>query len=157
MGEFKQVEIVMGKEQCKISMINLVDLAGSEKAGQTGASGERLKEGCAINKSLSALGNVIEKLAKKSTGKDVKKDMIVPYRDSKLTRLLQNALGGSSKTIMICALSPASSNAEETLSTLRYADRAKQIKNNATVNEDPQGKLVREMKEENAKLKEMMG
>mmetsp|Transcript_74441 Transcript_74441/g.230919 ORF Transcript_74441/g.230919 Transcript_74441/m.230919 type:complete len:772 (-) Transcript_74441:87-2402(-) len=151
--EFKQVELVEGKEAVKLSMINLVDLAGSEKSAQTGAAGERLKEGCAINKSLSALGNVIEKLAKKSKGK---KDIVVPYRDSKLTRLLQNALGGSSKTIMICALSPASSNAEETLSTLRYADRAKQIKNNATVNEDPQGRLLREMKEENEKLKEMM-
>merc|ERR1712176_1432885 len=107
-----------------------------------------------INKSLSALGNVIEKLAERSSGK--KKDLVIPYRDSKLTRLLQNALGGSSKTIMICALSPASSNYEETLSTLRYADRAKKIKNNATVNENPQDKLLRELKEENAALKEMM-
>lgn len=154
--EFKQVEIVEGKETVKLSMINLVDLAGSEKSTQTGASGSRLKEGCMINKSLSALGNVIEKLAKRSTGKKKDKDILVPYRDSKLTRLLQNALGGSSKTIMICALSPASSNAEETLSTLRYADRAKQIKNLATVNEDPQGRLLREMKEENEKLKDMM-
>merc|ERR1712066_548805 len=107
------------------------------------------------NKSLSALGNVIEKLAAKSSGGG-KKGVIIPYRDSKLTRLLQNALGGSSKTIMICALSPASSNAEETLSTLRYADRAKKIKNTVSVNENPQDKLVRELKEENAKLKEMM-
>merc|ERR1711953_1474433 len=95
-----------GKKSDKVSMINLVDLAGSEKAGQTGASGDRLKEGSAINKSLSALGNVIEKLAQRSGGK---KGVVIPYRDSKLTRLLQNALGGSSKTIMICALSPASS------------------------------------------------
>uniref|UniRef100_A0A7S4RM80 Kinesin-like protein n=1 Tax=Alexandrium monilatum TaxID=311494 RepID=A0A7S4RM80_9DINO len=154
--EFKQVEVIEGKEGVKLSMINLVDLAGSEKSTQTGAAGDRLKEGCMINKSLSALGNVIEKLAKRSSGKKKAQDVVVPYRDSKLTRLLQNALGGSSKTIMICALSPASSNAEETLSTLRYADRAKQIKNCATVNEDPQGRLLREMKEENEKLKEAM-
>ncbi|CAE7461729.1 Kif13a, partial [Symbiodinium pilosum] len=109
-----------------VSMINLVDLAGSEKAGQTGATGDRLKEGSHINKSLSALGNVIEKLADR--GGEKKKNVVIPYRESKLTRLLQNALGGSSKTIMICALSPASSNHEETLSTLRYADRAKKIK-----------------------------
>merc|ERR1712217_477835 len=107
-----------------------------------------------MGKSLSALGNVIEKLALASSG--TKKNVLIPYRDSKLTRLLQNALGGSSKTIMICALSPASSNYEETLSTLRYADRAKKIKNNATVNENPQERLLRELKEENAKLLEMI-
>jgi len=154
--EFKQVSIHGGATGCKISLINLVDLAGSEKAGQTGASGDRLKEGCAINKSLSALGNVIEKLADKATGK-AKAGAVIPYRDSKLTRLLQNALGGSSKTIMICALSPASSNYEETLSTLRYADRAKRIKNTAVINENPQDKLIRQLREENQKLKEMIG
>jgi len=153
--EFKQVEMVGGKETVKVSMINLVDLAGSEKAGQTGATGDRLKEGAAINKSLTALGNVIEKLAVASTNPKAAQKTVIPYRDSKLTRLLQNALGGSSKTIMICALSPASSNYEETLSTLRYADRAKKIKNNAFVNEDPQDKLIRELKEENEKLKAM--
>jgi len=151
--EFKQVEIVAGKDTTKLSMINLVDLAGSEKAGQTGAIGDRLKEGAAINKSLSALGNVIDKLVEKSRGK---KNVLIPYRDSKLTRLLQNALGGSSKTIMICALSPASSNYEETLSTLRYADRAKKIQNRAVVNENPQERLMRELREENVKLREMM-
>eukprot|EP00929_Paragymnodinium_shiwhaense_P022478 TRINITY_DN14356_c0_g4_i1.p1 TRINITY_DN14356_c0_g4~~TRINITY_DN14356_c0_g4_i1.p1 ORF type:complete len:1154 (+),score=338.69 TRINITY_DN14356_c0_g4_i1:119-3580(+) len=159
--EFKQVQRLQlgGKEQetVKLSMINLVDLAGSEKASQTGAAGERLKEGAMINKSLSALGNVIEKLAEKSSAKGKERDkVLVPYRDSKLTRLLQNALGGSSKTIMICALSPASSNFEETLSTLRYADRAKKIKNTAAINENPQDKLLREMYEENAKLKAMI-
>lgn len=151
--EFKQVEVVAGKDTTKLSMINLVDLAGSEKAGQTGASGDRLKEGAAINKSLSALGNVIDKLVEKSRGK---KNVLIPYRDSKLTRLLQNALGGSSKTIMICALSPASSNYEETLSTLRYADRAKKIQNRAVVNENPQERLMRELRQENEKLREMM-
>merc|ERR1719148_76491 len=105
--EFKQVENLGGADVVKVSIINLVDLAGSEKAGQTGASGDRLKEGSAINKSLSALGNVIEKLAERSlqSGKSTK-TVQIPYRDSKLTRLLQNALGGSSKTIMVCALSP---------------------------------------------------
>eukprot|EP00929_Paragymnodinium_shiwhaense_P051384 TRINITY_DN2586_c0_g2_i3.p1 TRINITY_DN2586_c0_g2~~TRINITY_DN2586_c0_g2_i3.p1 ORF type:complete len:1057 (+),score=326.94 TRINITY_DN2586_c0_g2_i3:84-3173(+) len=137
----------------KVSMINLVDLAGSEKASQTGASGDRLKEGCAINKSLTALGNVIEKLAQRSQGK---KDVRIPYRESKLTRLLQNALGGTSKTIMICALSPASSNFEETLSTLRYADRAKKIKNAAQVVANPQDKLVQELSEENERLKKLL-
>merc|ERR1712048_986255 len=104
--EFKQSEQLEGRKIEKISNINLVDLAGSEKAGQTGATGDRLKEGSAINKSLSALGNVIEKLAAKSSATGAKaKNVIIPYRDSKLTRLLQNALGGNSKTIMICALS----------------------------------------------------
>jgi len=154
--EFKQVSQVGGRSGVKVSLINLVDLAGSEKAGQTGASGDRLKEGCAINKSLSALGNVIEKLADKATGK-AKASSVIPYRDSKLTRLLQNALGGSSKTVMICAISPASSNYEETLSTLRYADRAKRIKNVAVVNENPQDKIIRQLREENTKLKDMVG
>jgi len=154
--EFKSVERMMGVENVKVSNINLIDLAGSEKAGQTGATGDRLKEGSAINKSLSALGNVIEKLAEKSSSPKKGKEVLIPYRDSKLTRLLQNALGGSSKTIMICALSPASSNYEETLSTLRYADRAKKIKNSAVVNENPQEKLMREMREENEKLKAML-
>lgn len=154
--EFKQVSTLEGGAKgSKVSMINLVDLAGSEKAGQSGASGDRLKEGCAINKSLSALGLVIEKLADRATGKG--KNIVVPYRDSKLTRLLQNALGGSSKTIMICAISPASSNFEETLSTLRYADRAKRIKNAATINENPQDKLIRQLREENNRLREMVG
>lgn len=154
--EFKQVENVGGVSNCKVSHINLIDLAGSEKSNQTGATGDRLKEGNMINKSLSALGNCIEKLAEKSGNPKKAKDIVVPYRDSKLTRLLQNALGGSSKTIMICALSPASSNYDQTISTLRYADRAKKIKNAAVVNENPQEKLLREMREENAKLKAML-
>ena len=104
----------------KESNINLVDLAGSERAESTGATGDRLKEGCAINQSLSALGNVISALAEKSGGK---KGVFIPYRSSKLTRLLQDALGGNSKTIMIAALSPADVNYDETLSTLKYADR----------------------------------
>merc|ERR1711972_175156 len=97
---------------------------------------------------------VIEKLAEKSSLSGQKaKDILIPYRESKLTRILQNALGGSSKTIMICALSPASSNCEETMSTLRYADRAKKIKNTAQVNANPQDKLIAELAEENERLK----
>lgn len=137
----------------KLSIINLVDLAGSEKADQTKATGDRLKEGCAINQSLTQLGQVIKTLADNSTSKKKKP---VPYRNSKLTRMLQNALGGNSKTMMICALSPALINYEETLSTLRYADRAKSIKNKAVVNESETEKLIRELKEENEKLKRMM-
>ncbi|CDJ30039.1 uncharacterized protein EMH_0026470 [Eimeria mitis] len=140
----------------KCSEINLVDLAGSERAGSTGATGDRLKEGCAINQSLSALGNVISALADKAAGK-LKPGQVVPYRDSALTRILQTALGGNSKTCMIAALSPASVNYEETLSTLRYADRVKQIKNEAVVNENPLEKLIRELREENERLKKAMG
>ncbi|XP_078606813.1 kinesin-like protein KIF28 isoform X8 [Branchiostoma floridae x Branchiostoma japonicum] len=144
-----------GEETKKSSVINLVDLAGSERADSTGATGDRLKEGANINKSLSALGNVISALADLSSGG--KKKVMVPYRDSVLTKLLQNALGGNSKTVMIAALSPADINYDETLSTLRYADRAKKIKNKAVVNENPLDKLIRELREENEKLKKQMG
>jgi uncharacterized protein YaaQ len=142
-----------GQDMTKSSSINLVDLAGSERADSTGATGDRLKEGSAINQSLSALGNVIKALADQSGGK---KAVIVPYRDSVLTRLLKNALGGNSKTVMIAALSPADINYEETLSTLRFADRAKAIKTVAIVNESPTDKLIRELREENKKLQELL-
>lgn len=102
----------------KLSEINLVDLAGSERAASTGATGARLQEGSNINKSLMILGKVISTLANKSTRGG---PIVVPYRESKLTFILRNALGGNSKTAMIAALSPASVNYEETLSTLRYA------------------------------------
>lgn len=105
-----------------------VDLAGSERASKTGATGDRLKEGAAINKSLSALGNVINALAEGKRGH-------VPYRDSKLTRLLQHSLGGNSITAMIATISPADDNYDETLSTLQYANRAKNIQNQASKNE----------------------
>lgn len=137
----------------RISNINLVDLAGSERSSSTGATGDRLKEGCNINKSLLILGNVINALADKAMGKSSIKP---PYRDSALTRILQNALGGNSKTVMICALSPALLNYEETLSTLRYADRAKKIQNKAIINESEQDKMVRQLKEENLDLKRMI-
>jgi len=151
---FNQITKVDGQERKKESEMNLVDLAGSERADSTGATGDRLKEGANINKSLSALGNVISALADLSMGK---KKVMVPYRDSVLTKLLRNALGGNSKTIMIAALSPADINYDETLSTLRYADRAKKIKNQATVNENPMDKLIRELREENEKLKKLLG
>ena len=152
--EFKQVSFENGRPQEKLSVINLVDLAGSEKAGQTGATGDRLKEGCAINKSLSVLGYVISSLADNASGKA--KGQVVPYRDAALTRILQTALGGNSKTIMVCALSPSFMNFEETLSTLRYAERAKKIQNKAMINESVQDKIIRELKDENKKLKEMI-
>lgn len=152
--EFKQILFINGKKSEKISVINLVDLAGSERAGSTGATGDRLKEGCNINKSLLALGNVINTLADKAMGK--RKDVLPPYRDSALTRILQTALGGNSKTVMICALSPASINYEETVSTLRYADRVKKIQNKAIVNESGHDKVVRLLREENGDLKKMI-
>ena len=152
--EFRQVTMLAKRRSEKLSMINLVDLAGSERSGSTGATGDRLKEGCNINKSLLILGNVINCLADKAIGKN--KNMLPPYRDSSLTRILQNALGGNSKTVMICALSPATINYEETLSTLRYADRAKKIQNKAVINESEHDKMVRLLKEENSGLKKMI-
>ena len=152
--EFRQILVLAKRRSEKLSMINLVDLAGSERSGATGATGDRLKEGCNINKSLLILGNVINCLADKAIGKN--KNMLPPYRDSALTRILQNALGGNSKTVMICALSPASINYEETLSTLRYADRAKKIQNKAVINESEHDKMVRLLKEENVGLKKMI-
>ncbi|XP_062501904.1 kinesin-like protein KIF28 isoform X2 [Corticium candelabrum] len=142
-----------GQETKKSSMINLVDLAGSERADSTGATGDRLKEGANINKSLSSLGNVISALAEEAAGK---KKVLVPYRDSILTKLLKNALGGNSKTVMIAALSPADINYDETLGTLRYADRAKKIKTRAVVNESPLDRLIRELRAENDKLKRQL-
>ncbi|XP_064159925.1 kinesin-like protein KIF1C isoform X10 [Anguilla rostrata] len=138
----------------KVSKISLVDLAGSERADSTGAKGTRLKEGANINKSLTTLGKVISALAEVSKKK--KKTDFIPYRDSVLTWLLRENLGGNSRTAMVAALSPADINYDETLSTLRYADRAKQIKCNAVINEDPNNKLVRELKDEVTRLKELL-
>ncbi|XP_049474088.1 kinesin-like protein KIF1B isoform X22 [Panthera pardus] len=138
----------------KVSKISLVDLAGSERADSTGAKGTRLKEGANINKSLTTLGKVISALAEVSKKK--KKTDFIPYRDSVLTWLLRENLGGNSRTAMVAALSPADINYDETLSTLRYADRAKQIKCNAVINEDPNAKLVRELKEEVTRLKDLL-
>ncbi|XP_065141643.1 kinesin-like protein KIF1B isoform X8 [Paramisgurnus dabryanus] len=138
----------------KVSKISLVDLAGSERADSTGAKGTRLKEGANINKSLTTLGKVISALAEVSKKK--KKTDFIPYRDSVLTWLLRENLGGNSRTAMVAALSPADINYDETLSTLRYADRAKQIKCNAVINEDPNAKLVRELKDEVLRLKDLL-
>uniref|UniRef100_A0A8C4MYQ0 plus-end-directed kinesin ATPase n=1 Tax=Equus asinus asinus TaxID=83772 RepID=A0A8C4MYQ0_EQUAS len=140
----------------KVSKISLVDLAGSERADSTGAKGTRLKEGANINKSLTTLGKVISALAEVVSSKKKKKTDFIPYRDSVLTWLLRENLGGNSRTAMVAALSPADINYDETLSTLRYADRAKQIKCNAVINEDPNAKLVRELKEEVTRLKDLL-
>ncbi|XP_045552101.1 kinesin-like protein KIF1B isoform X8 [Salmo salar] len=144
----------------KVSKISLVDLAGSERADSTGAKGTRLKEGANINKSLTTLGKVISALAEvdytTSKSKKKKKTDFIPYRDSVLTWLLRENLGGNSRTAMVAALSPADINYDETLSTLRYADRAKQIKCNAVINEDPNNKLVRELKDEVTRLKDLL-
>uniref|UniRef100_A0A8B9MP09 Kinesin family member 13A n=1 Tax=Accipiter nisus TaxID=211598 RepID=A0A8B9MP09_9AVES len=137
-----------------VSKVSLVDLAGSERVSKTGAAGERLKEGSNINKSLSTLGLVISSLADQAAGKG--KNKFVPYRDSVLTWLLKDNLGGNSQTAMIATISPAADNYEETLSTLRYADRAKRIVNHAVVNEDPNARVIRELREEVEKLKEQL-
>ncbi|KAH1027568.1 kinesin-like protein Klp68D [Dendroctonus ponderosae] len=130
------IEMVEGdSKSMKVGKLNLVDLAGSERQSKTGATGDRLKEATKINKALSSLGNVIYALAENSAH--------IPYRDSKLTRLLQDSLGGNSKTIMIANIGPANMNYDETIITLRYAYRAKSIKNKPTKNEDiKDGKLL---------------
>ncbi|KAJ3951852.1 hypothetical protein N0V92_011732 [Colletotrichum tropicale] len=145
-------------EMEKVAKISLVDLAGSERATSTGATGARLKEGAEINRSLSSLGRVISALADISTGKKKKgAGGQVPYRDSVLTWLLKDSLGGNSMTAMIAAISPADINYDETLSTLRYADSAKRIKNHAVVNEDANARMIRELKEELALLRGQLG
>uniref|UniRef100_A0ABM5F8U9 Kinesin-like protein n=1 Tax=Pogona vitticeps TaxID=103695 RepID=A0ABM5F8U9_9SAUR len=138
-----------GQDHIRVGKLNLVDLAGSErqsKAGGPPSSGERPREASKINLSLSALGNVISALV---DGKSTH----VPYRDSKLTRLLQDSLGGNAKTIMVATLGPASHSYDESLSTLRFANRAKNIKNKPRVNEDPKDTLLREFQEEITRLK----
>uniref|UniRef100_A0A8B9V4N8 Kinesin-like protein n=1 Tax=Anas zonorhyncha TaxID=75864 RepID=A0A8B9V4N8_9AVES len=135
-----------GEEHIRVGKLNLVDLAGSERQGKMGAHGERPKEASKINLSLSALGNVISALV---DGRSTH----IPYRDSKLTRLLQDSLGGNAKTIMVATLGPASHSYDESLSTLRFANRAKNIKNKPRVNEDPKDTLLREFQEEIIRLK----
>lgn len=138
-----------GETHIRVGKLNLVDLAGSERQAKTGASGTRLKEATKINLSLSALGNVISALIdEKSTH--------IPYRDSKLTRLLQDSLGGNSKTVMVATIGPASYNFEETLTTLRYANRAKNIKNKPKINEDPKDAMLRQFQEEIQRLKALL-
>ncbi|XP_043300572.1 kinesin-like protein KIF17 isoform X2 [Cervus canadensis] len=138
-----------GKDHLRAGKLNLVDLAGSERQSKTGATGERLKEATKINLSLSALGNVISALVDGRCRH-------IPYRDSKLTRLLQDSLGGNTRTLMVACLSPADNNYDETLSTLRYANRAKNIRNKPRINEDPKDALLREYQEEIKKLKALL-
>ncbi|XP_031732816.1 kinesin-like protein KIF3B [Anarrhichthys ocellatus] len=140
---------VDGENHIRVGKLNLVDLAGSERQTKTGAQGERLKEATKINLSLSALGNVISALVDGRSSH-------IPYRDSKLTRLLQDSLGGNARTVMVANIGPASYNVEETLTTLRYSNRAKNIKNKPRINEDPKDALLREFQEEIARLKEQL-
>nr|XP_011461802.1 PREDICTED: phragmoplast orienting kinesin-1 isoform X2 [Fragaria vesca subsp. vesca] len=157
--------IIESKRECqgvthhRFARLNLVDLAGSERQKSSGAEGERLKEATNINKSLSTLGLVIMNLVNMSNGKSLH----VPYRDSKLTFLLQDSLGGNSKTIIIANISPSSCCSLETLSTLKFAQRAKFIKNNAVVNEDASGDVIamrvqiHQLKKEVSRLRGLVG
>eukprot|EP00069_Balaena_mysticetus_P008553 bmy_05830T0 len=147
-------DVKSGTSGEKVGKLSLVDLAGSERATKTGAAGDRLKEGSNINKSLTTLGLVISALADQGAGKN--KNKFVPYRDSVLTWLLKDSLGGNSKTAMVATVSPAADNYDETLSTLRYADRAKNIVNHAVVNEDPNARIIRDLREEVEKLREQL-
>ena len=136
-----------GKQHIRVGKLNMVDLAGSERLSKTGATGDRLKEATKINLSLSTLCHVISSLTDP-------KSTYLPYRDSKLTRLLQDSLGGNTKTVMIANVGPADYNYDETMNTLRYASRAKNIQNKPRINEDPKDALLREYQEEITKLRD---
>jgi len=136
-------------ERIRVGKLNLVDLAGSERQSKTGATGSRLKEATKINLSLSALGNVISALVDG-------KSSHIPYRDSKLTRILQDSLGGNTKTVMCANAGPADYNYDESLSTLRYANRAKNIKNRPVINEDPKDAMLREYQDEISRLRKQL-
>ncbi|XP_040565963.1 kinesin-like protein KIF3A [Lepeophtheirus salmonis] len=138
-----------GQQHVRVGKLHLVDLAGSERQSKTGATGVRLREATKINLSLSTLGNVISALVDG-------KSSHIPYRNSKLTRLLQDSLGGNSKTLMFANVGPAEYNYDETLSTLRYACRAKNIRNYAKVNEDPKDALMKQYQKEIGELKRML-
>ncbi|XP_043487235.1 kinesin-like protein KIF3A [Polistes fuscatus] len=138
-----------GEQHVKMGKLHLVDLAGSERQSKTKASGVRLREATKINLSLSTLGNVISALVDGQSSH-------VPYRNSKLTRLLQDSLGGNSKTLMCANVSPADINYDETISTLRYANRAKNIKNRARINEDPKDALLRQFQVEIEQLRKQL-
>merc|ERR1719271_292209 len=140
------IEMAEG-EHIRVGKLNMVDLAGSERQSKTGATNETLKEATKINLSLSALGNVISALVDGRSS-------FIPYRDSKLTRLLQDSLGGNTKTVMVANVGPADYNYDETVSTLRYAYRAKSIKNKPRINEDPKDAMIREFQDEIMRLKE---
>eukprot|EP00475_Leptophrys_vorax_P028984 TRINITY_DN4227_c0_g4_i2.p1 TRINITY_DN4227_c0_g4~~TRINITY_DN4227_c0_g4_i2.p1 ORF type:complete len:575 (+),score=141.43 TRINITY_DN4227_c0_g4_i2:217-1941(+) len=130
----------------RVSIINLVDLAGAERQEKTKASGTRLKESCNINTSLTVLGRVIRDLSKRGHSNS--------YRDSKLTYLLKDSLGGNAKTIMLATISPLILDSQDALNTLQYAQQATQIVNRVHVNEDPLMNLIKTLKEENSFLKE---
>ncbi|KAK3790069.1 hypothetical protein RRG08_038766 [Elysia crispata] len=138
-----------GEQHVRVGKLHLVDLAGSERQAKTGATGQRLKEATKINLSLSTLGNVISSLV---DGKSTH----IPYRNSKLTRLLQDSLGGNSKTVMVANVGPADYNYDESISSLRYANRAKNIKNKAKINEDPKDALLRQFQKEIEELKKQL-
>uniref|UniRef100_A0A672RQF8 Kinesin-like protein n=1 Tax=Sinocyclocheilus grahami TaxID=75366 RepID=A0A672RQF8_SINGR len=140
-----------GDNDVMVSKLHLVDLAGSERQKKTKAEGDRLKEGISINRGLLSLGNVISAL-----GDESKKGSFVPYRDSKLTRLLQDSLGGNSHTLMIACVSPADSNIEETINTLRYADRARKIKNKPILNVDPRAVEMKRLRQQVQELQVML-
>ncbi|GLT34220.1 hypothetical protein SLA2020_087470 [Shorea laevis] len=142
-GDGNPIEIMNEDYLC--AKLHLVDLAGSERAKRTGSDGLRFKEGVHINKGLLALGNVISALGDE---KKRKEGVHVPYRDSKLTRLLQDSLGGNSRTVMIACISPADINAEETLNTLKYANRARNIQNKPVVNRDPMTNEMLKMRQQ---------
>lgn len=138
-----------GKPHIRVGKLNMVDLAGSERLAKTGATGDGLKEATKINLSLSTLCHVISALTDP-------KSTYIPYRDSKLTRLLQDSLGGNTKTVMISNIGPADYNYDETMNTLRYASRAKNIQNKPRINEDPKDALLREYQDEVQKLREQL-
>lgn len=138
------------QEIIRVGKLHLVDLAGSERQDKTHATGDRLKEANKINLSLSVLGNVISALVEGG------RNGHVPYRDSKLTRLLQDSLGGNSRTVMLATVGPHHSSLDETLSTLRYANRAKNIQNKPHINQDPKDALIREFQEEIRRLKKQL-
>lgn len=134
------------------SKVNLVDLAGSERAHVAQSTGERLKEGALINKSLLTLGKVISQLAERGNNSSASSNFI-PYRDSILTWLLKESLGGNSRTCMLATISPSNSHIDETISTLRYAAQARRIVNVVRINEDRKSKKIRELLGEIAELK----
>ena len=145
----EQQEIIEGESKIKVGKLNLVDLAGSERQKKTQATGSRSKEGIYINLALSALGQVIKTLVSANSAH-------IPYRDSKLTRLLQESLGGNAKTVMIANIGPADYNYDETMSSLRYASEAKKIKNKPKINEDPKDAMIREFQDEIERLKKIL-
>jgi len=142
-------EVIDGETKYRMGKLNLVDLAGSERQDKTGATGERLQEATKINLSLSILGNVISALVAGKNG-------FVPYRESKLTMLLADSLGGNTKTVMIANVGPADYNFDESMNTLWYAARAKKIKNKPKINEDPKDALLRSYQEEIENMKKQL-